>query len=168
MSISLLPARRKCEDINQEEKIMRFMMIVKASEDSEAGKLPGEGLLAAMGKYNEELMKAGMLVDMSGLKPSSQGARVHFSRGGKVSVTDGPFAETKELVGGYWIIQAKSLAEAIEWARRAPMLQGGGVEAEIEIRPFFELEEFAPSETLDRARKLGEELAAQKAERNQK
>jgi hypothetical protein len=147
---------------------MQFMMIVKATEDSEAGKMPGQKLLAAMGKFNEELMKAGMLVDLSGLRPSSQGARVHFSRGGKVSVTDGPFAETKELIAGYWIIRAKSLAEAIEWARRAPMLEDGGVEAEIEVRPFFEIEDFAPSEAIDRARKLGEELAAQKAERNPK
>jgi hypothetical protein len=143
------------------------MMIVKASEASEAGEMPGEELLAAMAKYNEELMKAGALVDLSGLKPSSQGARIHYSRG-RVSVTDGPFAETKELIAGYWIIQAKSLAEAIEWGKRAPALHGEGVDAELEIRPFFEMEDFAPSEAIDRSRELGKQLAAQKAERNQK
>src|SRR5215467_6475759 len=96
-------------------KRMRFMMIVKANKDSEAGKMPDEKLLSAMGKYNEELMKAGVLVDLSGLQPSSKGARVKFS-GGQRTVIDGPFAETKELVAGYWVIQVKSREEAIEWA----------------------------------------------------
>src|SRR5690242_2689711 len=114
---------------------MRFMMIVKSNQECEAGKMPSEELLAAMGKYNEELVKAGALVDLSGLKPTSQGARIRYS-GGKVSVIDGPFTETKELIGGYWIIRANSLAEAIEWGRRAPNPHGEGAEAEIEIRPF--------------------------------
>ena len=98
---------------------MRFMMIVKASKDSEAGKMPSEELLSAMGKYNEELMKAGVLVDLSGLQASSKGARIKFS-GEKRTVIDGPFAETKELIAGYWIINVKSRAEAIEWAKRVP------------------------------------------------
>src|ERR1700690_2639771 len=109
---------------------MRFMMIVKASKDSEAGKMPSEELLSAMGKYNEELMKAGVLVDLSGLQPSSKGARIKFS-GGKRTVVDGPFAETKELIGGYWIIQVKSKAEAIEWAMRVPAPHGEGEEGVI-------------------------------------
>src|ERR1700757_3320864 len=122
---------------------MRFMMIVKASEDSEAGKMPSEELLAAMAKYNEELMKAGVLVDLSGLQPSSKGARVRFS-GGKRTLIDGPFAETKELIAGYWIIQVKSREEAIEWAMRVPAPHGENADGEIEIRQFFELEAFGP------------------------
>jgi hypothetical protein len=120
---------------------MRFMMIVKAGKDSEAGKLPSEELLSAMGKYNEELRKAGALVDLNGLHPSSKGARVKFS-GGQRTVIDGPFAETKDLVGGYWIIQVNSKEEAIEWAKRAPAPHGEGQDAEIEIRQIFELDEF--------------------------
>ena len=139
---------------------MRFMMIVKASPKSEAGVMPSEELLAAMGKYNEELMKAGALVDLSGLQPTSKGARVKFS-GNKSTVMDGPFAETKELVAGYWIIQAKSLAEAIDWAKRAPNPSESG-DGEIEVRPFFEIEDFAPSEAADRAVVLGKELAKSK------
>jgi hypothetical protein len=139
---------------------MRFMMIVKASQKSEAGQMPSEKLLSAMGKYNEELMKAGALIDLSGLKPTSKGARVKFS-GEKITVIDGPFAETKELIGGYWIIQAKSLEEAIAWARRAPNPSEND-EGEIEIRPFFEMEDFAPSEAVDRALALGDELAKSK------
>ena len=99
---------------------MRFMMIVKSSKECEAGKMPSEELLAAMGEYNKELMQAGVLVDLSGLQPTSKGARVKFS-GGKTTVIDGPFAETKELIGGYWIIDVKSKAEAIEWAKRVPV-----------------------------------------------
>ena len=140
---------------------MRFMMIVKASKDSEAGKMPGEELLSAMGKYNEELMKAGVLVDLSGLQASSKGARVKFS-GNKRTVIDGPFAETKELIAGYWIINVKSKAEAIDWAKRAPNPGGEGRESEIEIRQFFEVEDFAPSESIDRAVELGKELAKTK------
>ena len=140
---------------------MRFMMIVKANKDSEAGKLPGEELLSAMGKYNEELMKAGVLVDLSGLQASSKGARVKFS-GEKRTVVDGPFAETKELIAGYWIINVKSKEEAIAWAKRAPNPAGEGRESEIEIRQFFELEDFVPGEAIDRAAELGKELAKTK------
>ena len=140
---------------------MRFMMIVKANEDSEAGKMPSEELLTAMGKYNEELMKAGVLVDLSGLRASSKGARIRFS-GGKQTVIDGPFAETKELIAGYWIIKVKSKAEAIEWAKRIPNPHGEGQESEIEIRQFFEIEDFAPGEAIDRAVELGKELARDK------
>jgi hypothetical protein len=141
---------------------MRFMMIVKASKDSEAGKMPSEELLTAMGKYNEELMKAGALVDLSGLHPSSKGARIKFS-GGKRTVIDGPFAETKDLIGGYWIIQVKSKAEAIEWAKRAPAPHGEHADGEIEIREIFEMDDFGPSEALDRWREnLEKELAKKK------
>src|SRR5580658_1816261 len=115
---------------------MRFMMIVKANKLSEAGALPSEAALAAMGKYNEELQKAGVLLDLSGLKPTSKGARVKYA-GGKVTVVDGPFSEAKELVAGYWIIQVKSKEEAIEWAKRVPFEDG-----EVEVRPFFEPEDF--------------------------
>jgi len=139
---------------------MKFMMIVKASKESEAGIMPGEDLLCAMGKYNEELMKAGVLLDLAGLQPSSKGARIQFS-GSKRSIIDGPFAETKELIAGYWIIQVKSRDEAMEWAKRAPAPHEGQ-ECEIEIRQFFELDDFAPSEAVDRARKLGKELQKQK------
>jgi hypothetical protein len=140
---------------------MRFMMIVKASRDSEAGKMPSEELLTAMGKYNEELMKAGVLVDLSGLQSSAKGARIKF-RGAKRTVIDGPFAETKELIAGYWIIQVKSKEEAIEWAKRVPNPHGEGQESEIEIRQFFEMEDFAPSEAVDRAVELGKDLARAK------
>ena len=119
---------------------MRFMVLVKANEDSEAGVMPSERLLAEMGEYNEELVKAGVLLAGDGLQPSSKGARVRFSPGGKTSVVDGPFAETKELIAGYWLIQAKSKEEAIEWVRRVP--NPDDVESEIEIRQVFEAEDF--------------------------
>ncbi len=140
---------------------MRFMMIVKASKDSEAGKMPSEEILSAMGKYNEELMKAGVLLDLAGLQPSSTGARIKLS-GGKRTVVDGPFTETKELIAGYWIIQVKSREEAIEWAKRVPNLRGEGQEGEIELRQFFELDDFGPSEAVDRAREMGKELSKKK------
>jgi len=136
---------------------MKFMMIVKATKESEAGVMPSEALLSAMGKYNEELMKAGVLLDLSGLQASSKGARVKFS-GGKRTVIDGPFTESKELIAGYWVIQVRSKEEAIEWAKRVPFEPGLQGEAEIEIRQFFELEDFGPSEAVDRARELGKEL----------
>ena len=135
---------------------MKFMMIVKASKESEAGIMPGEDLLSAMGKYNEELMKAGVLLDLAGLQPSSKGARIKFS-GSKRSIIDGPFAETKELIAGYWIIQVKSRDEAMEWAKRAPAPHEGQ-ECEIEIRQFFEMDDFGPSEAVDRERELGKKL----------
>jgi hypothetical protein len=121
---------------------MRFMVLVKANEDSEAGVMPGTELLAEMGRYNEELVKAGVMVDGDGLKPSSQGVRVRFD-GSKRTVTDGPFPETKELIAGYWIWQCDSLDQAIEWLKKAPF-DGG---TEIEIRPFFEAADFGESFT---------------------
>lgn len=140
---------------------MRFMMIVKASKDSEAGVMPSEELLSAMGKYNEELMKAGVLLDAAGLQASSKGARVRFS-GGKRTVIDGPFTETKELIAGYWVIQVKSREEAIEWAKRAPAPHGPNQDTEIELRQFFEMEDFGSSEAVDRAKELGKELEKRK------
>jgi hypothetical protein len=136
---------------------MRFMMMVRANKDSEAGIMPSEEMIAKMGKYNEELMKAGVLLDLSGLQPSSKGARIKFS-GGKRTVIDGPFTESKELIAGYWIIQVKSKEEAIEWAKRAPAPHGEEAEGEIEIRQFHKLEDFQPSGAVDRARELGKKL----------
>jgi hypothetical protein len=142
---------------------MRFMVIVKASKDSEAGKMPGKDLLEAMGKYNEELVKAGIMQAGEGLQPSSKGARVKFS-GDKRIVTDGPFAETKELVAGFWIWQCKSKAEAIDWVKRCPNPMPG-TEAEIEIRQIFEAEdfgdEFTPEER-EREERLRAEMARKK------
>jgi hypothetical protein len=123
---------------------VRFMMIVKASKESEAGVMPSEELLAAMGRYNEELAKAGALLAGEGLHPSSRGARVRFS-GAERTVSKGPFAETGQLVAGFWLIQAKSLAEAIDWAKRCPNPMAG--ESEIEIRQVFEAEDFGPALT---------------------
>jgi hypothetical protein len=141
---------------------MRFMMMVRANKDSEAGKMPSEKLIADMTKYNEELAKAGALLDLSGLQPSSKGARVRFS-GPNVTVIDGPYTEAKELIAGYWVIQVKSREEAIEWAKRAPNPAGEGQEGEIEIRQLFELEDFDVSkETMDRARALEGDLAKTK------
>ena len=143
---------------------MRFMMIVKANADSEAGKMPPDELIGAMAKYNEELMKAGVLVDLAGLQSSGKGARVHFSASdGKITVIDGPFAETKELIAGYWIINVKSRDEAIAWAKRIPAPHGATQDGVIELRQFFELEDFAPSEAVDQHKSLGEKLAAKKA-----
>ena len=119
---------------------MRVMVIIKANADSEAGVMPSEELLTAMGKYNEELVKAGIMLAGEGLHPSSKGARVRFS-GDKRTVIDGPFAETKELVAGYWIWRVKSKEEAIEWAKRCPNPMPG-TDAEIEIRQIFEAEDF--------------------------
>jgi hypothetical protein len=122
---------------------MRFMVIVKATKKSESGAMPDEKMLSAMGKYNEELAKAGVLLDLSGLKPSSAGARVRFS-GSNRSVIDGPFPETKELIAGYWILQTRSLEECIEWVKRAP--NPHDELADVEIRPFFEPTDFAMSD----------------------
>jgi hypothetical protein len=140
---------------------MKFMMIVKASKESEAGVMPSEALLHAMAKYNEELLKAGVLLDLSGLQPSSKGARMKYSNGKRVAVIDGPFAESKELIAGYWIIQVKSREEALEWAKRAPAPHETQ-DCEIELRQFFELEDFAPGEAIDRHRELGKQLDAKK------
>jgi hypothetical protein len=140
---------------------MRFMMIVKASKNSEAGVLPDEKLLAAMAKYNEELVKAGVMIDGVGLQASSKGARVKFA-GGNVTVVDGPFPETKELIAGYWMIQVKSKQEAIEWAKRVPAPHGEGNEGEIEIRQVFELDDFGDSRAVDHHRELEKQLTKQK------
>ena len=118
---------------------MRFMIIVKASQDSEKGVMPSQQLLADMGKYNEELVKAGIMLAGEGLQPSSKGARVRFS-GSSRSVVDGPFAETKELIAGFWLWQVKSKEEAIEWVKRCPNPHNG--DSEIEIRQIFEAEDF--------------------------
>jgi len=141
---------------------MRFMMMVKANSNSEAGVMPDEKLIAAMTRYNEELSKAGVLLDLAGLQPSSKGARIVFSPGGKRTAVDGPFAETTGLVAGYWLIQVKSKQEAIEWAKRAPAPHGEAAAGEIELRQLFELDDFAPSPAIDEARKLESELAKKK------
>jgi hypothetical protein len=139
---------------------MRFMVIVKASKDSEAGKMPSQELLTAMGKFNEELVNAGIMQAGEGLQPSSKGARVKFA-GDKRIVTDGPFAETKELVAGFWLWKCKSKQEAIDWVKRCPNPMPG-TEAEIEIRQIFEAEdfgaEFTPEER-EREERLRAEIA---------
>jgi hypothetical protein len=136
------------------------MVIVKADKDSEAGVMPSEELLAEMGRYNEELAKAGVLLAAEGLHPSSKGARVRFS-GSKRTVIDGPFAETKELIAGFWLIQAKSKEEAIEWVKRAPN-PFPGAESEVEIRPVFEADDFG-SEFTPELREQEERIRAQVA-----
>jgi hypothetical protein len=118
------------------------MMLLKATDESEAGVMPGPELLAAMAAYNNEMLKAGVLLAADGLRSSSKGARIRITRG-KRTVIDGPFTETKELIAGFWLIQAKSLDEAIEWARRCPDPMGEGADAEIEVRQVFENEDFA-------------------------
>ena len=141
---------------------MRFMMLVKADKNTEAGVMPEEKLIAEMTRYNEELAKAGVLLDLAGLQPSSNGARVKFSPGGTRTVVDGPFAKTDDLIAGYWLIQVKSKEEAIEWAKRAPAPHGDGAESEIEVRQLFELEDFGPSDAIDRERELEKKLAKKK------
>jgi len=133
---------------------VRFMIIVKATKDTEAGVMPEEPLLAEMAKYHEELAKAGALLDGSGLHPSSKGWRIEFS-GEKRRIVDGPFAETKELVAGYTLIRVDSREEAIEWTRRFPNPAVDGGEGEIEVRQLFELEDFGPGEVIDRFRDMG-------------
>ncbi len=133
---------------------MRFMILVKATRDSEAGAMPEEKLIAEMASYHEDLAKAGALLDASGLQPSSKGWRIKYSDG-KGTVIDGPFAETKELVAGYTLIRAKSRAEALEWTKRFPNPAGEGTDAEIEVRQLFELEDFGPSEAVERFREMG-------------
>ena len=141
---------------------MRFMLIVKANEASEAGVMPSERLLTEMGKFNEELVKAGVLLAGEGLHPSSKGARVKFS-GAARTVVDGPFSETKELVAGFWLIEAKSKEEAIEWVKRVPNPDAGEGESEIEIRQVFETEDFgeaATPEVREREQRLRAEVAS--------
>ena len=142
---------------------MRVMVIVKASKDSEAGVMPKTELLAAMGKFNEELVRAGIILAGEGLKPSSKGARVRFA-GEKRVVIDGPFAETKELIAGYWMWRVKSMDEAIEWVKRCPNPMPG-TEAEIEIRPVMEAEDFGEAltpELREQEARLRAESAAKK------
>ncbi len=122
---------------------MRFMIIVKASPESEAGAMPSEALLARMGAYHEELARAGVLLDGAGLKPTHTGWRIHYDGKGS-TVTDGPFTETKELIAGYTLIQVKSRAEAMEWVRRYPSPAEEGMPGAIEVRQLFEMEDFAP------------------------
>jgi hypothetical protein len=124
---------------------MRFMVIVKASKDSEAGVMPSEKLLAEMGQFNEELVKAGVMLAGEGLHPSSKGKRVRYSKGGGLTVTDGPFAETKELIAGFWLWRVRSMEEAVEWAKRIP--NPDDQEGEVEIRQVFEMEDFGPELT---------------------
>ena len=143
---------------------MRFMVIVKANEESEAGVLPSAEILTEMGKYNEELVKAGVLLAAEGLHPSSKGLRVRFS-GSKRTVVDGPFAETKELIAGFWLIQVKSKEEAIEWVKRVPMQ-----DAELEVRQVFDEADFGPlveqvPEVFETERKLREAEDARRQER---
>ncbi|MCY7354166.1 MAG: YciI family protein [Lysobacter sp.] len=142
---------------------MRVMVMVKASKDSEAGVMPGKTLLAAMGNYNEELVKAGIMLAGEGLHPSSKGVHVEFS-GSKRTVVDGPFAETKELVAGFWLWQVRSMDEAIEWARRCPNPMPG--DSEIEIRPVFEAEDFG-AEFTPELREQEERIRAQVAMKDQ-
>lgn len=133
---------------------MRFMILVKANKDSEAGVMPEEGLIAEMAAYHEELAKAGALLEASGLQPTSKGARIKYS-GGRRTLVDGPFTESKELVAGYTVIKVKSREEAMDWAMRFPAPFGEGAEAEIEIRQLFEIEDFGSSESMERFREMG-------------
>jgi hypothetical protein len=140
---------------------MRVMVIVKATAESEAGQMPSTELIAAMGRYNEELVKAGIMQDGDGLKPSSNGVRVKFS-GKDRTVVDGPFAETKELIAGYWVWQVQSMAEAIEWVRRCPNPMTS--DSEIEIRPFFEAADFGEAftpELQEEEKRLRQQIDAQ-------
>jgi hypothetical protein len=138
---------------------VRFMIIVKATKDSEAGVMPSQQLLTEMGKFNEELVKAGVMLAGEGLQPSSRGTRVRFS-GNKRTVIDGPFAETKELIAGYWLWQCKSKEDAIEWAKRCPNPAVDGKEGELEIRQVFEAEDFG-AEFTPELRKQEERIRAQ-------
>jgi hypothetical protein len=136
------------------DEAMRFMILVKGDKDTEAGIMPEEKLFSAMADYHEQLAKAGVLLDASGLQPTAKGWRIKFS-GDKRTVRDGPFTEAKELVAGYTIIQAKSKEEALEWTKRFPNPAVDGREAEIEVRQLYELEDFTPSEALERFRQMG-------------
>jgi hypothetical protein len=145
---------------------MRFMMIVRATKDSEAGILPSKELVEAMGKFNQEMTQAGVMLSGDGLQASSKGARVRF-KGGKPTVIDGPFPETKELIAGFWMIQVKSKEEAIEWAKRCPAPFGDDQEGELELRRVFEAADFAPEvlspEEAERAQALRKELESRAA-----
>jgi len=133
---------------------MRFMIMVKATADSETGAMPAEELFTAMADYHEELVKAGVLLDASGLQPSSKGWRIKYSSGRR-TVVDGPFTESKELIAGYTLIQVKSREEAREWAKRFPAPFGEDAEGEIEVRQLYELDDFEPGESVERFRAMG-------------
>lgn len=137
---------------------MKFMMLVRATPETEAGVMPSPELIEAMTRYNEELAAAGALIDLNGLHPSSRGARLRFSEG-KVTVSDGPYAEAKELIAGYWLIEAKSLEEAIAWAKKIPAPPGECTPGEIEVRQVFGVEDFEPCPAVDRAYELEKQLA---------
>lgn len=132
---------------------MRFMIMVRANAVSESGAMPEERLMAAMAVFHEQLAQAGVLLDANGLKPSRDGWRVQY-RGGKPSVIDGPFTESKELIAGYTLIQTRSREEAMEWARRFPAPFGAEMDGEIEVRPLYELEDFAPNEAVERFKQI--------------
>ncbi|MCW7539157.1 YciI family protein [Aquabacterium sp. A7-Y] len=132
---------------------MRFMILLKASADSEAGAMPEEPLIAAMADYHEQLAQAGVLLDASGLQPSAKGWRIRYE-GGRRQVIDGPFAETQELIAGYTLIQVRSREEALDWTRRFPAPHGDTVRGEIEVRQVYELDDFGPSESMARFRKI--------------
>ncbi len=133
---------------------MRFMIIVKGNADTEAGVMPEESLFAEMATYHEELVRAGALLDASGLQPTSRGARIRFSKGKRTWI-DGPFAESKEVIAGYTLIQVKSREEAVQWAKRFPNPAGDGKDGEIEIRQLYELEDLPRSESIERFREMG-------------
>jgi hypothetical protein len=141
---------------------MRVMVMVKANEESEAGAMPSTEILTAMGKYNEELVKAGIMLDGEGLHPSSKGVRIQFA-GDQRSVVDGPFTETKELIAGYWVWQVRDMDEAIEWAKRCP--NPTGAESALELRPVFELDDFGDNVTPE-VRERDERLRSQIEERS--
>jgi hypothetical protein len=134
---------------------VKYMILVKATKDSEAGKMPPESLIAEMVGFHEEMAKAGILVDGSGLKASRHGWRIKYAKGGKRTFVDGPFAETKELVAGYTIINVKSREEAIAWTKRFPNPSIDGGDGEIEVREYFALEDFGDSAAVEKARKIG-------------
>ena len=136
---------------------MRFMIIVKATPDSEAGRMPSESLMAAMAAYHQELAQAGVLLDANGLQPSAKGWRIRYADGRRQAV-DGPFAESKELIAGYTLIQVRSHEEAMEWTRRFPAPAGDLVDSEIEVRQLFELEDFAPGESIEQFKALDASL----------
>jgi hypothetical protein len=153
-SVRLIPDAQDTPISKLEEDGMRFMIIVKASEATEAGAMPTEDQLAEMGAYHQELADAGVLLGGSGLKPSSKGWRVQYS-GDERTITDGPFPETKELIAGYTLIQVKSREEAKEWVRRFPNPAARGTEAEIEVRQLFELEDFVQGPAIEGMREMG-------------
>jgi hypothetical protein len=165
MSIAAIAVRPVCgagwAGTNREHTLMRVMVVVKASKESESGAAPDEKILTEMGKFNEELVKAGIMLAGEGLHPTSKAKRVQFS-GTSRTVVDGPFAETKELIAGYWLWQVKSMDEAVEWVKRCPNPHNS--DSEIEIRPLFEMEDFGPELTPD-AREQEERLRKQIAEK---